>query len=162
MSTPSPLPSAVEVRELIADLLGRDVVATIGSGAVDPRQPPGGVVGTYVDDALQLKAIIVLDLELAAWMGASIALLSTEIAAEAIETGALTPVLYDNVAEVLNISASLFNLDDAPHVRLYASYAPHESLPADVSKWVLAFVRRLDMKLEVAGYGAGRISVLVI
>ena len=65
-------------------------------------------------------------------------------------------------AEILNIMASLFNLEGAPHLRLYATYAPREAMPADVQKWVLAYVQRLDMELTVAGYGSGNISVLVV
>jgi len=31
-----------------------------------------------------------------------------------------------------------------------------------VAQWVLAYVRRLDLEVEVSGYGKGTASVLVI
>lgn len=158
----TPLPAALEVRELLEGLLGRDTEAVVGTGAVDPHQHPGAMVGAYVDDTLKLRSIIVVDQPLTAYLGAAIALMPVATAKAAIESELLTPVLYDNSAEILNVAASLFNHDGAPHVRLYEAYAPREVLPADIDKWVLAFVARLDMEVTVAGYGAGRISVLVI
>lgn len=158
----TPLPAALEVRELLEGLLGRNVSAIIGTGMVDPGQHPGAVVGVYVDDMLKLRALIVMDLPLACHVGAAIALLPAATAREAADQGLMTPALYDNTAEILNVAASLFNNANAPHVRLYEAHAPRETLPADVAKWVTAYVRRLDMELEVEGYGSGRISVAVI
>lgn len=162
VTRPTPLPAALEVRELLEGLLGREVDAQVGTGAIDPRQHPGAMVGAYVDDMLKLRALIVADVALCAYVGAAIALVPPKAAAQAVEDEMLTPNLYDNTSEVLNVAASLFNVDGAPHVRLYEAYAPREALPADIAKWVLAFVARLDMEVSVAGYGEGRLSVLVI
>ncbi|MCL3860896.1 hypothetical protein [Actinotalea sp. K2] len=162
VTRPTPLPAALEVRELIEGLLGRDVGGTVGTGAVDPAQHPGAVVGVYVDNLLKLKALVVLDMPLAAHVGAAIALIPATGSRAAVEDGLLTPALYDNTAEVLNVAASLFNADGAPHLRLYEAYAPREALPPDVAKWVLAYVQRLDLELEISGYGSGRASVLVL
>lgn len=158
----SPLPPALEVRELLEGLLGRDVEAVVGTKPVNPSEPPGAMVGVFVDDMLKLRAIILTDLALSAYVGAAIALVPAKTAAASVEDGRLTPNLYDNTREVLNVAASLFNHDNAPHVRLYEAYAPNEALPPDVAKYVLAYVRRLDMELEVSGYGKGMISVLAI
>ena len=158
----SPLPVALEVRELLEGLLGRDVDAVVGTKPVNPQEPPGAIVGVYVDDLLTLRAIILTDVALSAYVGAALALIPARTAGEAAEEGRLTPNLYDNTREVLNVAASLFNHEGAPHVRLYEAYAPREVLPPDVAKYVLAYVRRLDMELEVAGYGKGLISVLAI
>ena len=158
----SPLPAALEIRELFEGLLGRDVDATTGAVPVDPAHGAGAMVGVYVDDTLTLRSLVIVDLDLAAHAGASIALIPAAAAAKCVEDGVITPALYDNTAEILNVAASLFNHDDAPHVRLYAAYAPREKLPADVAGWVLAFVRRVDLELSIAGYGSGRISVLAL
>ena len=58
--------------------------------------------------------------------------------------------------------ASLFNAEGAPHVKLDALYEPRSPLPADVAQWVLAYVRRTDLEMDVAGYGPGSFSLLVI
>jgi len=158
----SPLPAALEVRELFEGLLGRDVDARTGAAPVDPAFGAGAIVGVYVDDTLAMRSLVVVDLDLSSHAGASIALIPAAAARACIEAGVITPALYDNMAEILNVAASLFNHDDAPHVRLYAAYAPRERLPADVAGWVLAFVRRVDLELTIAGYGSGRISVLAL
>ncbi len=162
MSAGSPLPAALEVRELIEGLLGRDVDVTVGARAVDPIEPGGAVVGVYVDNMLKLRALVIIDLALAAHAGAAIALVPVRAAHAAVESGLLTPALYENSAEILNIAASLFNHGSAPHVRLYEAYAPREVLPPDVAQWVLAYVRRLDLEISITGYESGRMSVLAL
>lgn len=162
MSTRSPLPAALEVRELLEGLLGRDVEAQVGAAPVDTRAPGGATVAAYVDDQLGLRAIVLMDLALSAHSGAAIALVPRTAADDAVANGSLTPALYDNAAEILNIMASLFNKDDAPHVRLYEAYAPREAVPSDIQTWLLAYVPRLDMEVTVAGYGTGHLSVLVV
>ncbi len=66
MSAGSPLPTALDVREMFEGLLGRDVDVTLGTGAVNPTAPPGAVVGVYTDDKMALRALVILDLPLAA------------------------------------------------------------------------------------------------
>ncbi len=109
--------------------------------------PPGGVVGVYTDDHMALRALVILSLPLAAYGGAAIGLIPVVQAEVAVDDGVLPENLYENIAEVLNVAVSLFNRDDAPHVKLYQAFQPGEALPGDVAKWVLAFVRRLDMEL---------------
>lgn len=158
----TPLPAALDLRELLESLLGRQVDGEVVTRPVDPHKHPGAMVGAYVDDQLQLRAVLLADLALTAHAGAAIALMGPRVAEDVISSELLTPVLYDNAAEILNVAASLFNAAGAPHVRLYEAYAPREVLPPDVDKWVLANVARLDMELTIAGYGSGRCSVLVV
>ncbi|MBX9245146.1 hypothetical protein ICW40_10045 [Actinotalea ferrariae] len=162
MSAKSPLPAALEVRELLEGLLGRDVAADVGTAPADTRAPGGATVAAYVDDQLGLRAIVLMDLALTAHSGAAIALMPRTAADDVVANGLLTPVLYDNASEILNIMASLFNKEDAPHVRLYEAYPPRETLPNDIQTWLLAYVPRLDMQLEITGYGRGTLSVLVV
>jgi hypothetical protein len=162
MTAGSPLPTALDVRELFEGLLGREVDASLGSGAVNPTAPPGAVVGVYTDDHMALRALVILSLPLAAHGGAAIGLIPVVQAEVAVEDGILPENLYENIAEVLNVAVSLFNRGDAPHVKLYQAFQPGEALPGDVAKWVLAFVRRLDMELSIAGYGKGTISILAL
>lgn len=158
----TPLPNAVEVRDLLEGILGRDVDVTTGAAMVNPDGDDGALVGIYVDGRLKLAALVVLDLPLAARVGAAIALTPSSAAEFAIEEGALSPALFDNDFEILNVAASLFNCDRAPHLKLDRCYAPGDPLPADVAQWVLAYVRRLDLDVAIKGYGAGKLSALVL
>jgi hypothetical protein len=158
----TPLPAALQVRELWESLLGRDVEVATGGSMVDPVGEGGALVGVYVDRLMRLSALVVLDLPLAARLGAAIALVPAGGADAAIEDGRLSAALSENAGEILNVTAALFNVGDAPHLKLDAVYEPHGRLPGDVAQWVLAYVPRLDLDVTVAGYGAGRVSLLVI
>jgi len=80
----------------------------------------------------------------------------------AVADGELTDVLLENAGEILNVLASLFNADGAPHLRLNAVHAPNTALPTDVAPWVMAYVARIDLECEITGYGPGSLSVLVL
>jgi hypothetical protein len=152
----------LEVRELLEGLLGRDVEAELGTGAVDPRRHPGAMAGAYVDDTQRLRAAILMDLSLTAYAGSAIALMGTRVAEDVIRSELLSPVLYDNAAEILNVAASLFNAEGAPHVRLAEAFAPREVLPSDLGTAAGANVPRIDLTLTIGGYGSGRMSGLVL
>ncbi|MBO3086660.1 hypothetical protein [Cellulomonas fengjieae] len=162
MSPQTPLPSAKAVRELVEGLVGRDVQVTTGGAMLDPAEGDGTLVGAYVDDRLALTAIVLLDLPLAAYVGAALGLVPARTAESAVAEGVLPSGLQENAGEVLNVLASLFNAEGAPHVRLDTIYPPGGPLPADVATWVPAFVRRTDLDMEVSGYGPGRFSLLVL
>jgi hypothetical protein len=161
-TTGTPLPTAKDVRDLLEGLLGRDVEVTTGGAMVNPGAAGGALVGVYVDARLGLRALVVADLPLAARAGAAIALMPPGGAEVAIEEEQLSPALLENAYEILNITASLFNVDGAPHVRLDRCHAPGEALPGDVAGHVLAYVPRLDLDVVIKGYGAGRLSVLAV
>lgn len=158
----TPLPRAMEVREVLEELLGRDVEVTTGGAMVNPSMPGGALVGIYTDNHLKMAALVLFDLALAARAGAAIALVPAATADFAIEDCALTPALFDNAAEILNIATSMFHAEGSPHLRLDRCYAPGEPLPADVAQWVLAYVRRIDLTIAIKGYGPGSLSALVL
>ena len=162
MSAATPLPSAKEVRELIEGLVGRDIAVTTGGAMIDPTADDGALLGVYVDNRLALTALVILDLPLAAYLGAALGLVPVRIANVAVEEGMLPEALTENAGEILNVMASLFNAEGVPHVKLDRLYEPRSPIPADVARWILAYVRRTDLDMEVAGYGAGKFSLLVI
>lgn len=158
----TPLPSALEVRELLEGLLGREVEVGTGGPMVDPGAEDGALVAEFVSDQMQLSALVVVDVPLAARAGAAIALMPSHLSENAVGAGELTDVLLENAGEILNVMASMFNTEGAPHLRLNAVHPPKSALPNDVAGWVMAYVPRLDLECEVSGYGPGNVSVLVL
>jgi hypothetical protein len=159
--TGSPLPSAKDVRDVLEGLTGRDVDLVVGGDPVTPATT-GAVVGVYVTESLGMEALIAMDLPLAARVGAALALVPPGGANLAIEDGHLPATLLDNTAEVLNVMASLFNVGDAPHLRLYRTHDTATALlPADVATHLRGYGPRLDATATVKGYGAGQLSVVV-
>jgi hypothetical protein len=61
---------------------------------------------------------------------------------------------------VLNIMAALFNPPDAPHVKLFEMHAPGKPLTVDLSEQLRLLGSREDLKVEVAGYGGGMLSLV--
>lgn len=158
----TPLPSALEVREVLEGLLGREVDVLTGGPMVDPGAPGGALVAEYITDQMQLAALIVMDMPLAARSGAAIALMPSSASESDVDAQEISDVLLENAGEILNVLASVFNPEGAPHLRLNAVHAPGASIPVDVAPWVLAYVARLDLECDVSGYGTGGLSVLVI
>ena len=152
-------PNALEVRELLTDLLGRDVV-------VEPADPftgdsaRGSTFAVYVDDVGTTRVVAVADFALSAWAGAAVGLMPAGGASDAIDEGELSPMLRENLAEVLNVMAALLNEAGRPHVKLtevhHVDAWPHPQVLADVA----TTGRRLDLVVTIPLYGKGRLSVV--
>lgn len=155
------LPAAKQVRDLFADLLGREVTLA-GAPPLAPGNATPCTIGTYVDDALRICALVVADLPLSAYAGAAIGLLPAGRAEEVVATGRLDEVLAENFHEVLNIAASLFNVPGATHLRLHGVHPAGGAVDPHVLVQALTLGRREDARLDVAGYGAGRVSLVLL
>ncbi len=157
---PSHLPSPQQIRELLADLLGRDA-------ALSPAPPfaPGSddaSVAVYVDDYLRITALVACDLPFSAYVGAALGLVPAAGAHEAVEGRTLPDGLRDNLYEVLNIAASMFNAPGADHLRLHELHPAGVPLPPMVRAQTFTLGRREDVSVEIAGYGVGRLSVVLV
>ncbi len=159
--TVTPLPVPQQVRELVEGLLGRSVEARTVTRGVDLRASRENLVGTYVSDDGHVSAVILVDLAAAARLGAALGLAPRGGADDAVKSGLLPVRLGENVAEVLNVAASLFNADGAPHLRLDSVYGGDMPVPADIATLSKAYSPRLDLELDVAGYGTGTWSVVL-
>lgn len=151
------LPAPKQVRDLLSDLLGRDVT-------VAPADPPGGKVpptAVFVHDDLSLAGVIGFQLPLAAHVAAAVGLIPPGGAAACIEDGELSAVFGENLAEVCNVLTTLFNSNGGPHVKLHALHRDGEDVPADIVGHLQAIGNRLDLTVEVAGYGNGTFSLVV-
>jgi len=161
MSQGSYLPAIKEIRDLLADLLGRDIDLSPTTPLAPSSKNPTSV-GVYVDDALQVTAVVVCDLAFSAYVAAAIGLVPPPTAQEAVEEGTLSLALRENLYEVLNIAASLFNVGEHTHLRLYDLHAAGDPLPGSVLVQALTLGRREDLEVEVGGYGRGRLSVVLV
>lgn len=155
------LPPNKAVKDVFEDLLGREVDIR-PSGDRTPAGPDHLTMeAVYVDDQMKTRAVIVTDLALSAYTAAAIGLVPPGSAEAAIECGELSESLVDNISEVFNIMAGLFNRDGAPHVRLYAWYPPGDPAPADITDLTAAFIGRNDLDVSIAGYGDGQIGLII-
>ena len=86
------LPASLAIRNLLEDLLGREV--TVG-----PADPPvvadtkRTVAAIYVDNSTTMVAVLGLDLELAAYAAAALGLMPAGGVQDCIQDGVLSPTL---------------------------------------------------------------------
>jgi hypothetical protein len=157
---PTHLPSNKEIRDLLSGLLGREVELTptspLGPSADSPRS-----VAVYVDDRVAVRAVAVCDLAFSARAGAALALIPAPVAEEAIEANFLGQTLGENLSELLNVMASVFNVPQAAHVRLQELHPAGPPLPPQIQARMLTLGRREDLEVTIAGYGQGRLSVVI-
>ncbi|TMM37075.1 MAG: hypothetical protein E6F99_13780 [Actinobacteria bacterium] len=152
------LPASLAIRNLLEDLLGREV--TVG-----PADPPvvadtkRTVAAIYVDNSTTMVAVLGLDLELAAYAAAALGLMPAGGVQDCIQDGVLSPTLAENVGELFNVLTSLLNREGGPHIKLYKMYQPPDPLPNDAQALLLAIGNRTDLTVEVARYGKGRLSL---
>ncbi|HEX2805799.1 MAG TPA: hypothetical protein VHN80_06480 [Kineosporiaceae bacterium] len=153
----SPLPNRHAIRTLIESLIGRDVDLK----DCDPVPPKTtNVIAVYVTDKITVAAIVVVDLEGAARLGGALGMLPKGGVEDIIAERDLTGMVRDNAYEVLNVLAAAFNVENAPHVRLYEMYGPNGSVPGDVMSLSQVIGSRLDIKATIAGYGDARVSII--
>src|SRR6478735_7683119 len=154
------LPDRKAIKDLFEGLLGRDV--SIGDAIPVTFDHPRPVVATYVDDSYKLTAIAVMDLPLAAFAGAAIALVPVGGAEAAVEESRLAPNLFDNASEILNVLAAPIGDHCGVHVKLSSTFAPGEAIPPQVESVAVSLGARQDVTLEITGYGSGRLSIVLV
>jgi len=152
-------PAPKQIKDLFEGLLGRDVV--VGDGVPVPLDTrPRPTTAVYVDDHNKLSAVAVMDFPLTAYTGAALALVPKGGAEIAIEEKDLPTSLLENAAEMLNVLASPIGDSSGVHQRLLDTYGPDQTPPSDVATWSAALGSRIDLRLDIKGYGAGTLSVV--
>jgi hypothetical protein len=155
------LPAPYHVRTLLEDLLGRPVDVEPGP----PWAPLHGEPGTlalYVDDDFVLRALGVCDLQFSAYAGAAIGLVPRPAAHTAVKARRLDKETQENLDEVLDICAGLYNGGDAPTMRLHRVYHIGGDVAPQVRALSAVLGRRLDLSVRISGYGSGRLSFVAV
>ena len=154
------LPAPKDVRDLLERLLGKPVAVAAGA-PVTPAEGKPASTAVYVDPHLATNALCLMDLGLSAYTAGALALLPPGGVQDAVEEdGGLTSLLVEALHEVANVVSALFNTPGAPHSKLYKLYAPGDDLPHDLATLAAGF-NRLDLAVDVPGYGKGGLSLVV-
>lgn len=160
-TAPVPVLDREQVAAVLLALTGQETEVLAGRPVL-PGQDLAAV-SVYVTDAAGTGAVAAWDLSLAAYAGAALGQMSLPKVHAALAARALSAELADNFAEVANVLASAFNDNPAaPHLQLHEVHAAGEELPAEVTEMLRYVVRRVDLEVDIAGYGGGRLSVVAI
>ncbi|SNR71180.1 hypothetical protein [Blastococcus mobilis] len=154
------LPAPKDVRDMLAALIGRNV--TVSPGApVTPAPDRPVSVAVYVSPEMSVNALCLMDLGASAYTGGALALLPPGGCQDAVEEdGELSGVQIEALHEVVNVLSALFNTPGAPHSKLHKLYAAGGDLPGDIEGMLAAF-NRIDLDIDVQGYGKGSLSLVI-
>ncbi len=159
---PIPLPPAQAIRELLTELIGRDVsVRTAKPGKDDAKKQ---AIAAFDDAESKLRCVAYCDLPLGGSLGAALVLLPPGRVEDSLAEGGLDKQLTENLYEVFNVLSSVFPQHGSPRLILRAVYYRGE-LPPDV-KAVHERAARMkpseksDFEVSVGGYFDGRVTVL--
>lgn len=152
------LPPTKLIKDVLDGLLGREVSVT-PTDALTPTDTIGGALALYIDDSDLLGAVAGWDLDAAAYTGAAVALVPVRGAEASIEDRYLAENLLENLREVSNVLASVFQHPGNPHLRLEQMYRPINEAPDDAIRLLYALGHRIDLSVDVPGYGSGRLAI---
>jgi hypothetical protein len=154
------LPAAKEVRDMLSGLVGKGVGVSPGAPVTpEPNRPV--TVAIYTAPDMSVNALCVMDLAASAYTAAALALLPPGGAQDAVEEDKeLTPLLLEALHEVVNVLSALFNTPGAPHSKLNKLVRDGEDVPGDIAGMLAGF-NRLDLSVEVPGYGKGGLSLVL-
>ena len=154
------LPAAKDVREMLEGLVGRNVVVSPGA-PVTPAPDRPVSVAVYVAPDMSVNALCLMDLAASAYTAGGLALLPPGGCQDAVEEdGELTGMMVEALHEVVNVLSALFNTPGAPHSKLYKLYAPGDDVPGDLAGMLAGF-NRIDLAVEIQGYGKGGLSLVL-
>jgi hypothetical protein len=154
------LPAAKDVRDMLSALVGKEVAVSPGAPVTpEPNRPV--TVAIYTAPDMAVNALCVMDLGAAAYTAAALALLPPGGAQDAVqEDKELSPMLLEALHEVVNVLSALFNTPGAPHSKLNRLVADGEEIPGDIAGMLAGF-NRIDLALDVPGYGKGGLSLVL-
>lgn len=161
MTATTSLPTRQSVRETFEMLMGRPVKAGDGDRVTFDLTSGAISVGTILDDQNRLVAVVCADLPLTVFAGACLGLLPPGGAEDMVDDKELTATVRENFYEVLNVLSSTFNVEGAAHVRLGEVHIDPTALPPLALMTVKSLSRREDLRIEVGGYGAGNLSIVL-
>jgi hypothetical protein len=154
------LPAAKDVRDMLSGLVGKEISVSPGAPVTpEPNRPV--TVAIYTAPDMSVNALCVMDLGASAYTAAALALLPPGGAQDAVEEDKeLSPMLLEALHEVVNVLSALFNTPGAPHSKLNKLVPDGDDIPGDIAGMLAGF-NRLDLTLEVPGYGKGGLSLVL-
>lgn len=150
------VPNAISMAKTLTALLGKETKAkAIPAWSIETKEP--NYIAVYDDGAGEIECLWVSDLPLSATFGAALTLIPAGIAKESIQAKTLNADFVDNAREIANITANSFQVK---RVRLTQFIQPGHEVPEKIRGLISKPAQRVDMQVEVAGYPAGRLSLM--
>jgi hypothetical protein len=155
-----PFPRADTIKQIIGDLLGREITVVPGDTLVLERDTPA-VVSDYIADSGEIAVVCLTDLRLSNALGAALTMVPPSQVDDVVKKWVIDEMNLENLAEIVNIMARLFNSDDCMHLKWHKAHTLPGELPEDTAEFMKAPLARRDFDVTVEEYGAGKLALLV-
>jgi hypothetical protein len=157
MPTHYPVPSADALQEVLHAMVGTDVKVVIErQPEVDDDAP--SVLAEFICDSDTVGALCRVDHRSAISLGSALVGVVPEAAQEAIEGYRLDDDAIENVREVANVLAQLFNTDFTPHLRFNVLHRQPGKLPENAQDLRRRPLATRHYKVSVDRYSTGVMS----
>lgn len=153
------LMNAMDTKRMLAMLYSDLKVEESGTPA---ENDANAIYGTYIDDDDVPVSLAVIDRGFAAHLGAALTLIPPGTASDAAATGDFSKEIMDNVREVLNILSRILMDGTSPHLRFAEVRMTRGDLTGPEQAVMDGIAARLDMRMEVPGYGGGLCSLVTL
>jgi hypothetical protein len=148
--------------EVVATQLGALLRCTVKAEAVTIKSATSPSFGLYHSGDEKPIAVCGADLPFAAFSGAAFSMIPAETAAESVKDGKLEEGLAEIFGEVLNVVSRMFGEHDTRRVTLMQkSYSPAPPT-AEVVSTIRAAKQKLDIEVDIDGYGKGLLMFRVM
>jgi two-component system, chemotaxis family, chemotaxis protein CheY len=156
--TNSAFPKPAQIALALTELLRRRVEVKLNPAPIPPNMRIVAEYRSLENEAL--VACAVCSVSFAARSGAALTLIPASGAEEAIRERLIDDVLAENFNEVLNVTTRLFHQAGNSRIHLAAIHKPDTCLGVELAMQIAKPASRLDLGVEIAGYGDGRLSLL--
>jgi hypothetical protein len=141
-------------------MVGADVKVAIEKQPEIDHDAPS-ILAEFVSDEETVGALCLVDHRAAISLGSALVGVAPEAAQQAIEGYKLDDEAIENVREVVNVLAQLFNSDFTPHVRFKELHRQPGKLPDDTNELRRKPLAERHYKVSVDKYSAGLVSILL-
>ncbi len=144
------------VAALLSGLIGKPIGVRVAPTKT-ASLPTALAIAVYGGEG-QAAGAWLCDMASASSLAAALSLLPPAVAKEAVSAGKLDEPLLENLREIFNVGARLFQSDR--HVSLKGVFLPGQALPAPVTN-LLKSTKRAEFEVGVPGYANGRTWLLL-
>ena len=120
------------------------------------------IAGHYVNGSKQLVGGCFSDRALATHAGAAFSLIPADAARDLLKEKEIDENTKENFAEVLNICTRMFDGGSDLRITLSATEFPPAARSATSEAMLKKPLKRVDLDVEIAGYGKGRLVLATI
>ena len=153
-------PSPGGLEQILQAIIGEPVAVAIDKNdRVDPDAP--ALLGEFVSDEDTVGALCLVDHTAALTLGGVLAGVPTDATLQAIEGYKLDDSAIENVREVVNVLAQLFNSDFTPHLRFRELHRQPGKLPEAMTEFRRKPMAKRNFKVTVEKYATGHVSFLL-